>query len=63
METFRMLQVNDLGGLMSILTASRETGEGQRALPWYWLVRDTSATPSEPQALELEAIAGEVHTI
>lgn len=44
-NTFRPLAQADTSGLMTILTAAREPGEGYKQLPWFWMVRPPSDNP------------------
>jgi hypothetical protein len=45
-STFRPLAQSDTSGLMTILTADREPGEGYKQLPWFWMVRPPSENPT-----------------
>ncbi|KAF8600746.1 hypothetical protein BDV93DRAFT_559049 [Ceratobasidium sp. AG-I] len=48
-STFQPLTVADTAGLMTILSAAREPGEGYKQLPWFWNIRP-AGTQQEAEA-------------
>ncbi|KAF8603735.1 hypothetical protein BDV93DRAFT_556113 [Ceratobasidium sp. AG-I] len=51
-STFQSLAETDTSGLMTVLCASREPGEGYKHVPWYWNVRPAGQQPGAAAHLE-----------